>query len=335
MALDADAIIDRRRLRRKVVFWRVAAFVVLAVALAGAIHWGGLLDPAGRRSDHIARVEISGVIIDDRARLKLLEDIAKSPRVKAVILDINSPGGSTVGGEALYLGLRRLAEEKPVVATIGTLGASAAYMAAIAADRIYARSTSLAGSIGVYIQYGNIKGLLDTVGVEMNVVRSGPLKAEPNFFDKTPEAVRQNLQAVIDDSYAWFVSRVAERRKMSEDAVRAVAQGGIYSGERAMSSGLVDAIGGEKEAAAWLAETHDLPKDLPVVTWKVGGETGSGLPFFSRMAHAFGSGIASEISGTLGRAGELFAEGVALDGLVSVWHAQGAADADGGSGGRE
>lgn len=334
MAFDADAIIDRRRLRRKVVFWRVVAIAVVAVALVAGVYLAGPFSGPSKRSAHIARVEISGVIVDDRDRLKLLDAIARNANVKAVILDINSPGGSTVGGEALYLGLRKLAEEKPVVATIGTLGASAAYMAAIAGERIYARSTSLAGSIGVYMQYGNIKGLLDTIGVEFDMIRSGPLKGEPNLFDPTTQAVRDNLQAVIDDSYAWFVARVAERRNMSEDAVRALAQGGIYSGETARARGLVDAIGGQDEAKAWLIQDKKLPDDIPIVTWQVERED-ERLPFGARLARAFGVGLSSGLSETLREAQGLVAPGSELDGLVSVWHARSAADASGGTGGRE
>ena len=334
MALDADAIIDRRRLRRKVVFWRIVAVVVAVIAVLAGVYFSGAFGGPSKRSAHIARLEISGIIVDDRDRLKLIDEMSRDDKVLAVILDINSPGGSTVGGEALYLALRKLAEKKPVVATIGTLGASAGYMTAISAERIYARSTSLAGSIGVYIQYGNIKGLLDTIGVEFDMVRSGPLKGEPNFYDRAPEAARQNLQAVIDDSYAWFVDRVAERRAMDRDAVLGLAQGGIYSGERAKTSGLIDAIGGESEARDWLIENKSLAEDIPIVTWRVRRES-DGLPFAAGLARSFGAGLSDGLSQTLHQAKGLFGPGGELDGLVSVWHAQGAADNDDGTGGRE
>ncbi|SDU47666.1 signal peptide peptidase SppA [Stappia sp. ES.058] len=333
MSLDADAIVDRRRLRRKVTFWRVAAFLVTIAALAGLVGWGGGFGSLSKRSAHIARVSVEGVIVDDRRRLSLIESLAENDAVKAVIIDIDSPGGSTVGGEALYQKLRDLAEKKPVVATIGTLGASAGYMTAIAADHIVARHTSLTGAIGVYIQFGNIKGLLDSLGVKVDVVRSGPLKAEPNFFSDTPEAARENLQDVIDDSYSWFFGRVAERRKMSDEEVRKVAQGGIFSGERARRLGLVDSIGGQDTAQAWLRAEHDISSDLPVITWAVPEEYDA-LPFTARMSHAIGQGIGETVLGVLGGAKTLVGEGVALDGLVSVWHAQDASDASNGPGGR-
>ncbi|GGF02460.1 signal peptide peptidase SppA [Stappia taiwanensis] len=333
MSLDADAIVDRRRLRRKLTFWRVAAFLVTGAAVLLLLAWLAGGSPLGKGAAHIARVEINGVILNDRKRLEMLHKLAESDAVKAVILDINSPGGSTVGGESLYQALREIADKKPVVAHIGTLGASAGYMAAIAADHVIARHTSLTGSIGVYIQYGNFKGLLDTLGVEFDVVRSGPLKAEPNFFSETPQAVRDNLQAVINDSYDWFVARVAERRNMTDAEVRKVATGGIYSGESAQSLGLVDALGGEKQAVAWLEKERGLPEKLPVITWAARSEI-DGLPFSARIASAFGSGLAKGLGTSLNDATTLLPDGVTLDGLVSVWHARQAAEPTDGPGGQ-
>jgi protease-4 len=334
MSFDADTIVDRRRLRRKVLFWRIAAFLVGIVTIAGAVAWAGGFGTLSKRSDHIARIPVGGLIIDDRDRLKMIRQLAKNDRVKAAIIDINSPGGSTVGGEALYQALRELAEKKPVVAQIGTLGASAGYMTAIAADHVVARHTSLTGSIGVYIQYGNIGGLLDTLGVKVDVVRSGPLKAEPNFHSDTPQAVRDNLQAVINDSYEWFVARVAERRNMDDEAVRSVAEGGIYSGETARRLGLVDTLGGEEASIAWLEKERGIAAGLPVVTWSADREI-EGLPFAARMAKWIGSGVAEGFAEALTGANSIMPEGVALDGLVSVWHARNAAESLDRTGGHE
>lgn len=320
MSFDADAIVDRRRLRRKLTFWRVAAFTIAAVLLAGAfvslVGFGG----PSKRSAHIARIEIGGVIVDDRKRIEMIEKLSENDAVKGVVLSVNSPGGSTTGGESLYEALRNLADKKPMATIIGTLGASAGYMTAVAADHVIARHNSLTGSIGVYIQYGNIKGLLDTLGIEFDVVKSGPLKAQPNFFQPTTDAARQNLQAVIDDSYNWFVKIVAERRKMDEGKVRDLANGGIYSGIRAQSLGLVDAVGGEKDATDWLVEERGVPADLPVITWSSRSELEE-LPFASRMAAAVGQGLSHELFNRLDGAKHLVPAGVSLDGLVSVWHA--------------
>ncbi|WP_249692707.1 signal peptide peptidase SppA [Stappia sp. WLB 29] len=335
MALDADALVDRRRLRRKVVFWRAFAFLLAIAAIGGMLAWSGAFGSLDRRGAHIARLPVGGLIVDDRDRVKLIEELAENERVKAVIVDLNSPGGTTVGGETLYMALRELAEKKPVVAQVGTLAASAGYMTAIASDHIVARHTSITGSIGVYIQYGNFGGLLDTLGVKFDVVRSGPLKAEPNFHSDTPPAVRDNLQALINDSYEWFVARVAERRGLDTDAVRAVAQGGVYSGEAARDLGLIDDLGGEEASLKWLETERGIAADLPVVTWRVAREREGGLPFVGRMAHWFGSGVASGALEAVAGAGAIIPEGLALDGLVSVWHARNAAESLDRTGGRE
>ncbi|MBZ0226924.1 MAG: S49 family peptidase, partial [Bauldia sp.] len=149
MTFTADQIVDRRRLRRKLSFWRAIAFVAAAIAIvagAGLIACGGSLP--GLVEAQIARVTIAGFITDNQDQLDLLDSLAKTDAVKGVVVAIDSTGGASAGGEALYEGLRRLAAKKPTVAQIGTVGASAAYMAAIATDHIVARRSTITGSIG-------------------------------------------------------------------------------------------------------------------------------------------------------------------------------------------
>ncbi|MEM9330315.1 MAG: S49 family peptidase [Pseudomonadota bacterium] len=181
---NADEIIDRRRLRRKLSFWRIATFGVLGIALIGLILVAArdqLL--SGAKNEHIARVKITGVITNDQPMLSLLEKLKDNEKVSAVVLNISSPGGSTVGGEAMYEAVRNLAEEKPVVSTVGTLAASAGYMVASGTDHIVARRSSIVGSIGVLFQYADASELLDKIGVKVNAVKSSPLKAEPSPFN--------------------------------------------------------------------------------------------------------------------------------------------------------
>ncbi|TIU16027.1 MAG: S49 family peptidase, partial [Mesorhizobium sp.] len=167
MALRADDLIDRRRLRRKLTFWRVAALVVAAAGLIAFSSWIYGDDFTGTAVDHIAKVKIEGTITEDEDLIKQLETIRQSSRVKAVILSIDSPGGTTVGGESIYEAVRKLAAEKPVVAEVGTLAASAGYMIATAADHIVARKSSIVGSIGVLIQYPDVSGLMDKLGIKL------------------------------------------------------------------------------------------------------------------------------------------------------------------------
>ena len=196
MSLTADQIVDRRSLRRRLSFWRVVAFVAIALGIVAAIVLAaGREGLAGLVLPQIARVSISGFISEDRDQIELLDRIGKSNAVKGVIVAIDSTGGATAGGEALYEALLRLSAKKPTVATMATVGASAAYMAAIATNHVIARRTTITGSIGVIFQYPQVSELLDKVGVEIETVKSSPLKAEPSpFGPATPGGSRRHRQ---------------------------------------------------------------------------------------------------------------------------------------------
>lgn len=324
MALDADEIIDRRRMRRRIAFWRVAAFLLLAgfiVALAGA--GGAFRGLGGKGSDHIARVSIDGFIGDDRKLRELFEELAKKDRVKAVILDVNSPGGSTVGGEATYEAVRRLAQKKPVVASVGTLGASAAYMIACGAERIVARQSSIVGSIGVLFQYGDFSTLLDKVGVSVEAVKSAPLKAEPSPFHPATEEARQMIARIVDDSYDRFVDLVAERRAMERTRALALADGSIYTGAQGLENGLVDAIGGEEAAKDWLVEAKGLDPDVEIVEWKPKSDDGGVLGSRSVSEILTKAILDGKETVTLSQLQDIVRKTLIIDGLVSVMQTPG------------
>lgn len=301
MALDAEALIERRRLRRRLRAWRVAAVVATVVAAVGAVYaW----DPDGAwlERPHVARISVNGVIAENRRLDEALADVRDDPKARALILRIDSPGGSTYGGEALYRQLRRVSEKKPVIAVIGTLGASAGYLAAVAADRIYAGDTSLTGSIGVIIQSAEVSGLLEKIGVTAETVKAGALKDQPSLTRPLDEAGRRALQALVDDTHSWFIDRVAERRALPREQVVELADGRVYNGQRAQALKLVDEIGTETEARAWLAAQKNVARSLPVYDYdysaKRGVLTESALALFGK---------------------SLIPERLTLDGLVSVW----------------
>ena len=297
--MDADHAVDRRRLKRRLILWQVAA-IVAAVGFVIAA-FGGFTDIT--KGDYVARVFVDSLILDDPDREKSLARIADDPRVKALLVRIDSPGGTVVGGESLYEGLRAVAEKKPVVAVMGEVATSAAYMIALGADRIFARPGSLTGSIGVILQTADLTGLLDRIGVKPEIIKSRPLKAQPNPFEPfTPEA-REVARQVVLDLFDLFVDMVAERRGMSRDAVLVLADGRIFSGRQAFANGLVDALGGETAARRWLADERDIDAELDVRDV----ETTEDKPIWRRM-----------LEGTLGKT--LLSERLNLDGLVSLWH---------------
>ncbi|KRB21738.1 Clp protease [Mesorhizobium sp. Root695] len=317
MALRADDLIDRRRLRRKLTFWRVVAIGIVALGVIALSAWFYGDDFGGSAVDHIAKVKIEGTITEDEELIKRLETIRLSSKVKAVILSIDSPGGTTVGGESIYEEVRKLAADKPVAAEVGTLAASAGYMIASAADHIVARKTSIVGSIGVLIQYPDVSGLMDKLGVKLEEVKSSPLKAAPSPFKPTNDDERAMVRKLILDSYDWFVGIVAERRKMTREQALALADGSIFTGRQGVANGLIDAVGGETEAIDWLA-TKGVDAKLKVVEWK-DTERGGGFLFSKAMAQTIGSALGlPAYSGDIIH--ELGADRLFLDGLVSVWH---------------
>jgi len=302
---DPHAAIAADRYRRSRGLWRVLALlaaVVAVLALVGRFAFEG--GPAG---DRVARIVIAGTIATDSERMALIEKLIEDESVKAVIVAINSPGGTTAGGEELYEGLRRLAAAKPTVSVIRELGASAAYMTAIATDRIFARRLSIVGSIGVLYQHVNAGKLLDTIGIDFDKVASGPLKAEPDFDEPMQGQVRASIAELVGDSYQWFVDIVAERRGLDRPATLALADGRIVTGRIGVEAGLIDAIGGEHEAMNWLEAERGIAADTPVVTvWPLPRSQFDWV---------------SEFVGISARAAfGLPAEGpVVLDGLVSLW----------------
>jgi protease-4 len=320
MALDAEMIADRSRMRRKLSFWRVAAILalILAVIVGGLVATGGSVNIADSRPQ-IARISVGGFIAGDQRMTDLFKQVGDSPSVSGVVISINSPGGTTTGSEELFRGIRDLSAKKPLVAFVDGTAASGAYITALAADRIVARETSIVGSIGVLFQYPDFSGVLGKIGVGVEEVKSSPLKAEPSGFHPTTPEARAALQAVVNDTYAWFKNLVAERRKMTPDQLAAVSDGRIFSARQGVSLRLVDALGNEADAVAWLEKERGVSKGLPVRDWKP--RAGSGFTLWS--AAAFGADLVGydRLAGALRRADGLGAAGP-VDGLLAVWQPQ-------------
>jgi len=312
MSLDIETIIDRRRLKRRLSLWRLAALVALGLVLLALLP-NTRLGPTG---DHVARVTLSGIIVDDRAQQDLIREIGEDDNAKALLLYIDSPGGTTTGSEALFETIRKVGDTKPVVAVLGTIAASGGYIAALSADHIVSRGNTITGSIGVLAEFTKISGLMETLGVEVDIIRSAPLKAQPNMYEDTPEAATKAMQDMINASYVWFIGLVVDRRGMDEETARTLGDGRVFTGWQALENGLVDAIGGEDVARSWLADAHDVDSEIPTEDWRVPEETN----FSGLTGQALGHAITTVIT----QIGEktLSTKGLTLDGLVSVWQPQ-------------
>ena len=325
MSLDSDVIVDRRRIRRKLTFWRVAAALI---AIAAIIAVAVIAAPGGRSgltaAGSIARINIEGLIRSDQERVEALERLEKS-QAAAVIVHINSPGGTTAGSEQLYDALTRLKAKKPLVVVVEGLAASGGYITAIAADHIIAQQSSLVGSIGVLFQFPNFSELLKTVGVKVEEVKSSPLKAAPNGFEPTSPEARAALDSLVKDSYAWFRGLVKERRAMDDAQLEKVADGRVFTGRQAVELKLIDQLGDEKSAVAWLVAQKGVKADLPVRDYKLAPRFGD-LTFLRTAAaitfDALGLGaVARQIEQT-GMAQA--ADRLGLEGMLALWHPAGA-----------
>jgi protease IV len=322
MSLDADQIVDRRRMRRKLTFWRVFAVLLvigIVIMIGAALRPPGVDVLAGAGGDQIARITITGLITSDRERVAALDRLGRS-RVKAVIVHINSPGGTTSGSEELHRSLIALHDKKPMVVVVDGLAASGAYIAAIASDHIVAQETSLVGSIGVLFQFPNVSDLLGKLGVSMEEIKSSPLKAAPNGFEPTSPEARAAIAAIVKDSYDWFRDLVKNRRHLDDEGLERVADGRVFTGRQGVPLKLVDELGDEKTAIAWLAKENNIDPTTPVRDYQL-HDRFSDLPFLHTAAvtllDAAGlRGLAQRIETS---SAVQTIDRLNLDGLLALW----------------
>ena len=317
MTLETEAVLDRRRLRRRLSLWRtlavIAGLLAIGLLLFSSADRAGLLD-----SRQIARVTIEGMITEDRDLLRMLQKIGESKQVSGLIVAVNSPGGTTAGGEALFEALRGVAKTKPVVAQFGTVATSAAYIAGLATDQIVARGNTITGSVGVIFQWPEFAGLLEKLGIKVNEIKSGPLKANPSPFLPLDDAGRSAAEEMVAESQRWFLDLVRTRRGIETKSVPGLEQGRVFSGRDALNHKLIDQIGGEAEVVKYLEDQRNVPKGLKIVDWKVSRDTSWSFVRLGTFALARLTGIPAleEIA----RMSNDRLAGLQLDGLLSIWH---------------
>jgi len=242
--------------------------VVIGVVLTGVIVWlvsGVDLSVKGNR---VGLIDIKGTIINSQDTLKQITDFRKESSIKAIVLRIDSPGGSVGPSQEIYREIRRTAQSKPVVASMGSVAASGGYYIASAASYIVANPGTITGSIGVIIHLPNLRELFGKIGYQMTTIKSGQFKDIGNpAREMTPEE-KELLQATIDETYHQFVRDVALARNLSEDRVREVADGRIIMGEKALALKLVDQLGNFEDAVAKAGELAKIEGEPEVVKAK-------------------------------------------------------------------
>jgi protease-4 len=302
---QGDLLVDRKRLKQRLALWRALAILILIVALFfGIEHLRGKQTPGGMGRDFIAQITIDGIISDNDDLNKLLADIEKNPRIKAVIVRLDSPGGTAVGGEEIFLRLKKIAAKKPVVGVMRTLCASACYMASLGTDHTVARDSTLTGSIGVLLQGAELSKMAEKLGITPITIKSGRYKDVPSFTEPFSEDDRAVVQQLVTESYDHFVGMIVANRKMEESRVRELADGRVYTGSQAVKLQLVDGIGGQDEAIEWLSKIRKINPKLEVREMKAEPEIDS---------------LLEKLTGYVGV--KIFGKSmVGLDGLVSIWH---------------
>ena len=299
MALTAEVILDRRRLKKRLNFWRMMAFIsitFLGITISSKFY-------SLRDSENIARLSITGIITNNNNRNAVLRKIETDDSIKALIVNIDSPGGTFLGGETLFEKLRKISKKKPVVSLLGGTATSAAYLTAIGADYIVAHAGTLTGSIGVILQSTDLTGLLESLGIKPEIVKSGELKGQPNPLEPFSDKARETTLLVVNDFFEMFVEAIVKRRSLKREDVLNLADGRLFSGRMAKKLGLVDLVGSEEDARAWLKDRHSIDKSLPIIDVVISEKIG----IWQKLLDNF-----------LGES--LISERLRLDGVLSLWH---------------
>jgi len=315
--MDREYLVERRKLSRRVTFWRALTFLIALAAILGAGFYAAGGGQMERRLAHIAKLKISGVITGDDATLKLIHDVEES-NAKGALIVIESPGGTVTGSEALYAALRKLSAKKPTVAIVDGMAASGGFIAAIGTDHIIARETSIVGSIGVLFQYPDVVRMLDMIGVKVESIKSSPLKAAPSPIESATPESRAAIAALVNANFEWFKALVKDRRHLDDAQLAAVSDGRVFTGKQGVELMLVDEVGSEDQGIAWLEKERGLAKGLPIREWHPHGlaerwgltENAASL---LKMAGFEQIGSAIEQLGEASRAH-------VLDGMLVLWH---------------
>jgi len=266
MRSKAAIIVDRLKLKRQVNAWRVLAILFLLVSALSIFTNSSKVQATASVGSYIARIHLDGALMFDRDRLEILKQIEENSAIKAVIVHVNSPGGTVVGGETLYDAFLKVSAKKPTVTVMGDMAASGGYMTAIATDYLIAHQSTITGSIGVIMQTYEFADLAEKIGVKFNTFKSSPVKGGPLPTEKLTPIMREEMMGTLLDINDMFESMVKERRNLTDAQLKELADGGVYTGRQALLNGLVDSLGDESTALKWLQDVKKIDKGLAVRT---------------------------------------------------------------------
>ena len=220
------------------------------------------------KKPHIAKVTIDNIITQDSFRYEKLEELSQNKNTKAVIVFINSPGGTVVGGETLYKSIKNIAQQKPVISVMGEVATSAAYMASLGSNYIFAQEGTITGSVGVLILSSEITELAKKIGVSTEIIKSGDLKASPSPLEKMTPKAREQMEKIVQEISKNFINLVKKERKLNNNKTQLISDGRIFTGQSALQIGLIDSIGNIKEAKEYLKIERNIDM-LPILNMEI------------------------------------------------------------------
>lgn len=241
------------RKRRPVFFFFLLFLLFVAVTVAGAFAFAALDRSGAFAAPRLGMVRVEGFIGSAEKTVEWVETLRRDPSVAGVLVRIDSSGGGVAPSQELFMAVKRLAAEKPVVVSMGTVAASGGYYVAVAGHEIYANPSTVTGSIGVRMQLSNVQGLMQRIGITSESLTTGKLKAAGSPFQELTGEERAYLQGILNDMQEEFVTAVANGRQLSKETVTALADGRILTGRQALAAKLIDALGDQQAAFARLA----------------------------------------------------------------------------------
>jgi protease IV len=206
------------------------------------------LNRTGPLGEKVALVRVTGVILDSTDIIEELRDYSKNNSIKAVVIRVDSPGGAVAPSQEIYEEILKIKEKKKIIISMGTVAASGGYYISAPADKIVANAGTLTGSIGVIMELPNISGLMQKIGVETQVIKSGEHKDIASMFKALKPEEKQILQDVLDDVHNQFIIAVSKGRNMKFEEIKKLADGRIFTGRMAKGLGLVDELGNLQDA---------------------------------------------------------------------------------------
>lgn len=267
----ADLLLERTNLLKKLRNWKfislILVFALIIIASSGNDSFNSGLN-SKISSDYIAQINIDEVMFENPKVDEMFTRVKNDSKAKALIIYVNTPGGSPVAAEKIYKYVEEIKKTRPVITSMGTVAASAGYLLALSSDRIFAYNTTITGSIGVISQTTEIVDFGKKIGVNFHSFKSSPLKAAPNPTEKLNDEVDSAIREIINDTYTYFKNLVQINRKLTDEEVKKYCNGQIFTGRLALKYKLIDQIGTTEDAVLWLKKEKNIPENLEVILIK-------------------------------------------------------------------